>query len=549
MEAIWATVLLLAVAMVLGAIFERFKQSAILGYLMAGAIVGPHALNILGAHDQQTVEDVSEVGVALLLFTIGLEFSLERLRSFGWTPWLLGSGQVFGTLALVTLCTAGFVDFKLAVSLGAVMALSSTAVTLRTLSDRSELDSIPGRNALGVLLFQDVMVVPLIVFVTAINGDGSAVEVVKYMAKEVVYTILLVAGMFGITHWGMPLLVRLGLLTGANREVPVLFAVVAAGGAAFVAHEIGLSAALGAFVAGVMLGESVLATQIRADVGGIKTVFVTLFFSSVGMLADPNWILHNLLPVAGTLVAVVLGKTLVVFVVALILKMRPRHALASGLMVAQIGEFSFVVLAAMKPDPELNNLIIAATIGSLLVTPFLIAGATPLGRMIERGLAVSNLRRGASQTITAVVAPVEATRGVVVIGYGPAGRLVAARLKGTGRPVTVLDLNARAIAEAAEEGFIAQVGDVTQRDVLEHAGVAQALAVVVTVPDHRVAGETVRQVRNIVPNATCIVRSRYQRFVPELTATGAAVVIDEEQAVGSWLAAEIIQRLPSDPVV
>lgn len=546
MSVIWTIVLVLAIAMVLGAILERFKQSAIIGYLLAGALIDPSALGLIAESQQAMLRGIADAGVALLLFTIGLEFNLGRLRKFGWTPWAMGSLQVFGTTALIAAVTLLWLPMPQAVSLGAVVALSSTAVVIRTLSDRAELDAVHGRQALGILLFQDVMVVPLMVLIAAINGDGSIAQVGVLLVKEIGLTVLLLAGFFVLTQYGMPYLVKWGLLSGANREVPVLFAIVSAGGAAFIAEEIGLSAALGAFVAGVMLGESVLATQIRADISGVKTVFVTLFFTSVGLLADPVWIIHNLEWVIPGVLILVSAKFLVVVASALALRLRIRDAVATGLTVSQIGEFSFVLLAAMSPGEELQNLLVAITIGSLFVTPFMIGSAEPAGRLVERLVKRGSTGRLVKHVVSQAASHASDMSHTVVIGFGPAGREVAERVHLAGRPVTVLDLNPQAIREALEQGFHGYVGDVTSAEVLAHAHVENAEAVVITLPDARIVAQVAERIRAMSASPLIIARSRYHRFVGMISMAGAGKVIDEETTVGEKLADEVTRCLQLD---
>lgn len=526
--------MLLGAAVVLGAVAERLRQSAIVGYLLAGTLVAPWI-----THDA-AVGGLAELGVALLLFSIGLEFSWQRLKRLG-GPALIGGGfQIVLTLA----CFAGIVfgagsAVGEAIAFGAVIALSSTAVVLRTLTGRGEIDSVHGRTSLGILLMQDIAVVPLVLLVDSMGSVGGGVgPVVWTLIKEVFFAGLLVAAFILIAQYVLPVVLMSRTLT-RNREIPILLAVVAALGSAWVSHTLGLSPALGAFVAGVVLGESPLATQIRADVGALKTLFVTLFFSSIGMLADVGWIVQNAAMLLAVVAAVIVGKALIVWAIGRRLHMAHRHAIAAGLCLAQVGEFSFVILGESTEliGQQMQQLLVSVTVVTLLVTPYLIALAPRIGGGVERWLR----RRGWAGPAT-VDAPTmgDALSGhVIVIGFGPAGREVAEALEARGAAVLVIDLNARTVMEARHAGRRALAGDAANADILEHAHVGSAREVVVTLPDHRAAIQVIRQVRAIAPQTRIIARSRYNIYAGEMEAAGAHVVVPEETSVGEMLVVEV----------
>ncbi len=337
---IWETlaklVLLLSAAFLLGVGARRLKQSAIIGYLLAGTILGPTLF------DRQALSDWGELGVALLLFSIGLEFSFGRLKRLGSGALLGGVLQVTVTLALFALIFSFWNATGPAVAWGAMVAVSSTAIVLRLLMDRAEMDSLSGRAALGILLLQDIAVVPLVLTLTVMSHGGSARDVALRIGQTIAAAGGLVAVFYGLFYHLIPrLLMRRGLF--ADRELVVLLAIILAFGSAWAAHFLGLSPALGAFLAGMLLAGSPFSSQIRADVGSLRTLFVTLFFTSVGMLADPAWFLANWIEVLAWLTVVFIGKALIIFGIGVILKMNPVSALAAGITLAQIGEFSFVL--------------------------------------------------------------------------------------------------------------------------------------------------------------------------------------------------------------
>ena len=546
---LWTSLLdvliLLSAAMLFGALCERLRQSAILGYLLAGTLLGPNALNLMPNH--AAVATISELGVALLLFTIGLEFSWRRLRSIGPIALAGGSVQVLLTGGLsagvgLALGLAG----RPALAIGAMIALSSTACVLRLLVTRSEIDSVHGRNALGILLLQDIAVVPLVLLVTALGGDGSVAQIGWDLGRAAGVAVLLVAGLFFVLNYIVPLL--LGAHAAVrNRDLPILLAIVTAVGAAWASHELGLSPALGAFIAGILLAESPFATQIRADVTSLRTLFVTLFFSSIGMLGDPTWVLANWAPVAGVVAAIVVGKTLVVSGVASAFRYTPAHSIATGVCLAQVGEFSFVLAEVARHgnviDERLFALLVSATIGTLLLSPYLVAIAPRLAILV------------AHLTPPAPPTPHTATEHssqsetpwsghILIVGFGPAGRRIAEALLQRHKPqLVVVELNPKSADVARTYGLRTYIGDATRSELLEHLHIKSARAVAVTLPDPSASRRVIEQVRALSPGTPIVARARYHVYRWELMVAGAPVVIDEEEEVGLRMALAVRKML------
>lgn len=539
--------ILLLAAMLLGALCERLKQSAILGYLLAGTLLGPHALDLMPNH--QAVATIAELGVALLLFTIGLEFSWRRLCTIG--PIALGGGTVqvllAGALAAAVCLTLGL-SGRAAIAIGAMVALSSTACVLRLLVSRAEIDGIPGRNALGILLLQDIAVVPLVVVVTALGGDGSGsiVQIAWELGRALGVAALMVAALFLVLNYLVPLLLSTEH-AARNRDLPILLAIVTAVGAAWASHKLGLSPVLGAFIAGLLLAESPFAIQIRADIAPLRTLFVTLFFSSIGMLSNPMWVLEHWAVVAAVVAAIVFGKAIVIAGVARLFRSSTGHAVATGVCLAQVGEFSFVLAEVARHeqliDVGLFELIVAATVGTLFLTPYLVALAPYLARV------VGSLSAGGAQALPALDEAsghpdAELSGHVVIVGFGPAGLCVAEALRqGHEAPVVVVELNAKSAATAQANGLRTYVGDATRPAVLEHVRVGAAKAVAVTVPDPATARQIVEAVRSLSPDTPVIARARYHRYRSELARAGAIAVIDEEEEVGLRIATDVQKKL------
>jgi CPA2 family monovalent cation:H+ antiporter-2 len=502
---------LLTAATVLGAICQRLRQNAIVGYLLAGMIIGPNVLHWVSAEAEVAL--LAELGVAMLLFTIGLEFSWTRLRRLGPVALISGLAQVMVTMIVAGAAAMALgADVKAAAAIGAMIALSSTAVVLELLLERVELDTMHGRGALGVLLLQDIAMVPLVLLVEILGGEGTAWQ--RMMMR--------------------------------NRQLPILLATVTALGSAWAAHAVNISPALGAFVAGMLLAGSPFAVQVRADVVSLRTLLVTLFFGAVGMYARPIWMISHWWWVLALVAAITIGKALIVHLLMWRLGRRHDQALATGLCLAQVGEFSFVLasvaLSRAVIGEEAFLLLISATIVTLVLTPYLVAAAPWLGRRVQALLA----RRPspAPAASSSEQENEEAPPPVLIVGFGPAGQAVAEMLAGRRTAVHVIDLNPRTARLAERHEFIAHVGDASQAEVLDHAAVRTAVAVVITLPAPQTVLNVIGQVRALGSPARIIVRARYHITTGELVRAGADVVVDEEEQVGRRLAAELRRLLP-----
>lgn len=284
-------VVLLGASLLMGGLFSRFGQSPMVGYLLAGMMLGgPGSIHAVSSEHE--IEAIAELGVALLLFSLGLEFSLDRLKKVGAKPLLGGAAQVVLTVLLASAVALPFgLAASEAVAIGAMVALSSTVVVLRILMERGEMEMPHGRSSLGVLLTQDMAVVPLALLMTFLGGEGAAADIAWGIGKLLLMAGGLVVGLILLNKVAVLALDTLSLYR--NRELTMVFAVVAGLGAAWASHYVGISPALGAFVAGMLLGSSAFATQIRADVSPLRVVLLTLFFGAAGMVANPIWILGN----------------------------------------------------------------------------------------------------------------------------------------------------------------------------------------------------------------------------------------------------------------
>lgn len=531
-------VVLLSVASLFGVVAERLKLSSIVGAILAGMLVGPGVLGWI--HDDHLeVQYVAEFGVALLLFTIGLEITREKLMAFGLAGAKAGVLQVALTLLGGTVAAWIFGwGIGGAIAIGAMVALSSTAAVARTLFDSGQLESTHGRMAVAMLLVQDLAIVPLVIGLTMLGGPMEMQEVAAQLgfAGARMVGAVLIIGLVAVLL--IPRLLQSSHLSG-NRELPIVVAVVTAILAAWLSHELGLSAALGAFIAGLALANSPFARQIRSDVTGLKAIFLTIFFASIGTLADLSWIFSadRIATVLLLACVIMVGKLLLGGLAARLAGASVGTALAAGMCVAQIGEFSFVLGSVSVAEGLLGedtlNLLVAASVVTLLFVPLMI-GLAPL--------LAGGLRRGSGGDFVG-------TRGrVIVIGIGPSAGAALAAIRAAGVPLAVIDFNSPAVQRLRDLGDGGVVGDARRGEILAAAGVAHARLVLLSIPDPTAAAAVIRQVRVLAPSVPIIARCSYNRAESQLRAAGATDVVLEEDAVGLVLGRAVGERLEQAPM-
>ena len=529
-------VLLLGGAFLLGSLAQRFRQSPILGYILSGIIVGPLLFNA------SAVNQAAELGVSLLLFSIGLEFSFRQLRKIGRMAFGGGTLQIITTLLLVTLIMFSQVGLPKALTLGAIVALSSTTLVLRLLVDRAEIDSVRGRACLGILLLQDIAIVPLVIMVSLFSSAAADTNALLHMLRILLSIIGLTAVFYLLLYRIAPVLLSEKAFF-ANRELTVLLAVAVGLGAAWAAHAVQISPALGAFVAGLLLGESPFATQIRADIGPVRIIMVTLFFASIGMLAKPLWFLLHLHWILFAAVLIFILKTVIIYGVGRVFGLDNRQAIATGITLGQIGEFSFVLAAAARQggllESDTADLVISVIIVLMLTTPYMIAAAAPLAyrltALFSRGIPATENGLDANDMGLANI--------VLVVGLGPAGREVVHTLLERKLKPVLIDLNPKSREFAKEMGLQIHLGDADREEILRHAGISDVCMAVVTVPDPHTSIRVIQMIRRLRPQLTIVARCRYNRYLDELRSAGADLVVDEETSMGQMLSRNIIEHL------
>ncbi|HEX9691054.1 MAG TPA: cation:proton antiporter [Gemmatimonadales bacterium] len=519
--------ILVAFAIPTVALAERVKIPSVVALLITGVLIGPSGLGLIG--QSEDVAALAELGVVLLLFEIGLEISLARVVRLRAIVLVGGLLQVAVTIA----ATAGIgvmvgLPPAESVAFGCLVALSSTAIVLKLYRDRGELDSPHGRVVLGILLFQDLAVVPLMVLVPILAGGSEALRAGG--VGRIAVSLLAVAGVVGVGRlvvpWVLEKVVRL-----RERDLFTLTVAFFGLGAAFVTASVGLSLALGAFLAGIVISESEYGAQAVSDVLPFRAVFSGIFFTSVGMLLDLQFIADQLVPVLAASIGVVVGKAVIVAAVTRVaLRRSASTGFLSGVGLAQIGEFSFVLagvaaVSGLLPEPR-YQVFLAATVISMLAAPFLIERAAALASVVPSVAALRGSEGGSADGASGVA---NALRDhTIIVGFGMSGHHLARVLRAAHLPYIVLEMNGQTVRTARQALEPIYFADGTRRDVLLHAGAKEARVIVFNISSPLDERRGVTVARELNPSAQIVVRTRTVDAIGDLERRGATDVVVEE---------------------
>ena len=504
--------------------FGRFRFPNETGFILAGCLIGPNVLALV--KDLHRVEVMAELGVILLLFGIGMDMPLDRLRLL-WRPILLaGTLQVAATaLAFFAAVRVWGMSWQVAVLVGLMLAISSTAVTIRNLEDRGEIDAPHGRLALGILVFQDMCVIPMLLVVPFLGGKGAGLMGgLAALFKGAV----VMAAVLAVSRNLVPAILN-RIARTMRRDLFVLTVSFLCVGTAWFTSIMGMPLAAGAFVSGLLVARSDFRHQALSDVIPFREVFTSLFFVSIGMLFDPVEAFRVPGLILSGLAGVLLLKFLVIFVVGMVLRLPLRVSILAAIILSQVGEFSFVLLRAGQGEGILVGPI-TGTLTSIVILSMLI---TPLLASFGPTLAAGASRIRVLTRIMAVKEPTEEPENflrdhVIIAGYGVSGKTAATALKESKIPLVVLDLNPENVQEAVADGHLAYFGDVTSATVLRALGFHRARALVVVVNDPEAAARAIRAARSIDREIVIVVRGRYLGTAPLLYAAGATTVISAE---------------------
>jgi CPA2 family monovalent cation:H+ antiporter-2 len=545
-------VILMVVSMGVLYLSRGIKLPPIVGFLISGILLGPHGLGLVSAVEE--VEQLAELGVVLLLFTIGLEFSLADLARMKRQALLGGSVQVaavtvaaWGVLALLGL------PANQALFLGMTASLSSTAVVLRLLQQSAEIEAPHGRMSLAMLVFQDVSIVPMMLLIPVLAGSGSglapALGLFAVQAAGIVVLVLVLA------RYVVPGLLHRVVHT-RNRDLFLLTVVSVCLAVAWAAEWAGLSLALGAFLAGLLISESEYSHQALADILPFRDLFAIFFFISVGMLLDIELAMGQPLLLLGLVVAVLTLKAAAAGVASAITGASFRTSVLTGIAMSQVGEFSFVMAGAGLAAGLVTDLnfqwFVVAAVATIGVTPFLLRAAPALvGALVRLPFFEQREMRASRREVPAADAQ---ANHLVIVGYGVNGRNVTRAAALAGVPHLAIDLNPSLVAAERAKGVPLHYGDATRQALLEHVGVQRAHAVVISLSDAASTRQITYLVRSMNPGCHIVARTRYVREVEALKELGADTVIPEEletsvEIVSRVLASYMIPRREIDAFI
>ena len=511
-------------------VFHQFRLPSIAGFLVAGALIGPYGLNLIS--NIGTVQVLAEIGIVLLLFTIGIEFSLVQLASMRRLMFLAAPIQVGGVLLIAWLgAMLVGLSWQQGMFWGFLFSLSSTAIVLKTLAERGDSDSIHGRATIGILVFQDLAVVPMMLLTPILGGqsDGGGLAILFTLGKSVLVVALVIAAAWYLVPKVLGHIVR-----SRSRELFLLTIIVSCLGIAWLTSLGGISLALGAFIAGLVISESEYSHQAMAEVLPFRDSFNSLFFVSIGILMDWRVLFAHPLPVAGLLVTILLVKFFAGAGAVLLAEVPPRSAIMVGIALAQVGEFSFLLAQQgqesgfLRGDPY--QVFLAVSVLSMILTPFLMQWSPQLARRAE---AWQRLRHWLPSRTTAHVLQTEGKQirmrdHVIIVGYGLNGRNLARVLGDTEIPYLALDLDGDTVSREAKHGAPVYYGDATNPNVLRHMRIEDAKVLVVAISDPFITRRTVQVAKGLNPKVHVVVRTRYLRELEELHQLGADDVVPEE---------------------
>jgi len=539
--------ILLAVAVGGVVLCRILRMPAMIGYLIVGITIGPHALGWIP--DEPETRDLAEFGVVFLMFSIGLEFSLARLRAMQRQVFGLGTAQVVATILLVMLASFFFgLDWRAGLALGGVLAMSSTAIVSKMLVERAELNTLHGQKVMGVLLFQDLAVVPLIIIIPALTSSGQALYATLGWAlikAAVVLAALLVFGQRLLRPWFHL------VATQKSSELFMLNVLLFTLGLAYITELAGLSLALGAFVAGMLISETEYRYQVEEDIKPFRDVLLGLFFVTIGMLLDPRSVIAGFGWILLLLLILLPFKAAVVALLARWFSGDWGSAIRSGLGLAQAGEFGFVLLtlaggANLLPHEVMQN-VLAAMLLSMLVAPFLIQHA----EAIVRRISPDEWMNRAMQIHQIAVQSMATDAHIIICGYGRSGQALAHFMKQENIRCIALDLDPHRVREAMSAGESVVYGDAAKREVLLAAGLMRAKTLVITYDDKHSALKILQHVNEVRPDLPVVVRTADDTHIEALKQAGAAEVVAEVLEGSVMLASQamLLSGVPFNKVI
>jgi CPA2 family monovalent cation:H+ antiporter-2 len=539
-EFLKSLVVILIASAVVVFLLHKFKIPSLVGFIIAGVIIGPYGLEIV--KDTHAVEVLAEIGVILLLFTIGIEFSMAKLLRIKKAVIGGGGAQVLLTIALSAVVTyVAIQDVNRSIFFGFLYALSSTAIVMKLLAERGQTDSPHGQVMVGMLIFQDLCIVPLMLLIPVLAGETiNITDIVLRMGKAV----LIIVAVLLSARWIVPGILHQVVHT-RSRELFIITIILLCLGIALLTSRFGLSLALGAFLAGLIVSESEYAHQATSDILPFKDSFIGLFFVSIGMLMSIEYIYANILTIA-TVVSVIFSIKLITGIASsLVIGSSLRSSINAGLGLAQIGEFSFVLAVAGKASglitEDLYQIFLSASVVTMILTPFILNAAPSVSEWIADRPLFKKLSRG-RKILEGEGMPRKRHDHVIIIGFGLNGRNLAKVLREAEIPYMVLEMNSQTVREMRKKGEPIHYGDGTSKEILHKMSLDKARLLVIAISDPVSTRRLVSIAKQENPNIHIIVRTRYLIEVDDLKQLGADEVVPEEFETSIEIFARVLHR-------
>ncbi len=540
-EYLQAMVIVLGISALIVFVLGKLRISSVVGFLLAGILIGPSAFDLIG--DAHEIELLAEIGVVLLMFTIGLEFSLKNL--FQLKSIVLGGGAMQVTLTIAFVVCIGYFfyaqPFKGALFDGFLVALSSTAIVFKILLDHAQMNSPHGRFSVGILIFQDLCVVPFMLLIPVLAGNSGGGSIALTVAKAA----LVIALILFASRWFVPFIFK-QVVGMKSRELFVISIITLCLGTALLTSSMGLSLALGAFLAGMIISESEYAAQAVSDVLPFKESFTGLFFISVGMLLDLRVLASNVVGVSMMVLVIVVVKMAAITITGMVLGNSLKNSLMTGFHLFQVGEFSFILALEGRKygliTDDLYQAFLSASIITMIMTPFLIRGSSSIAEWVAKKSPLRLLEKGRGTTGPERY-PESMKDHVIIIGFGLNGGNLARVLRSMDIRYVALELNSKTVRAGKKKGEPIYYGDGTSAEVLHKIGIRNASVLVVAISDASSTRRIVQLARSSNPHLYIIARTKYVAEVEGLKHLGANDVIPEEFETSVEIFSKVLHRL------
>lgn len=527
-------VIILLVSFPIIFIFRKLNLPSLVGFLIAGMIIGPFGFKLIKAVDQ--IEVMAEIGVILLMFTIGLEVSFTEINKIKKFLFTVGGMQFFTTasVSFVIFYLLG-IQLNQAIFLGFLLALSSTVIVMKLLSDRNELESPHGKISISIALFQDLMIIPLFLILPILSTQGD-INTVDALIKIAVAFGSTLALLIAAKYFMPPVIHQIARLR--MREAFTVGIILLILGTAYVTHLAGLSFAIGAFIAGLILAESDYNHQILAEILPLRDAFNSIFFVSVGLLLNMNFLIENPFLITGITFVSFLLKAFIIVLIVLKLKYPLRVAILAGIGLGQIGEFSFVLAQAGTKfnliTNELYNSFLASSIFTMILTPIFF--------QLEPWITKQTAKFKSNVAEDEIKLAEKLSAHVIIAGYGLNGKNLARVLRETGIKYIVIELNPDTVKEEKKNGEFIMYGDISREDILKIAGVERANVIVYAISDPLITKMSLKVAKNLNPHIFALVRTRFINEVDELIKLGADEVIPEEFETALQIFRKVLEK-------